>query len=254
MGDILDLLDAFDKKEEPEPQAIKPRNEKPHIVTPPQKVSKRSKQAQDFEIGTACLFDWFEQNHKNFSNIGYVKTVIKNINPKRFLLYTYIDPEGEEGERALRLEKNAHIYQVLNIPAYAMEICTNGFTILYHHKDKILKGYSDRMGLDITFCTVIEDIPVPYARTKLRRGRSKGINVPEPNREEMIRRMPLKADMEAIYLTYPMFQKLAPKDILTNQQVLGWFLKRQSEMRDTIHLVLIDEILINIFSEWRMSS
>ena len=139
------------------------------------------------------------------------------------------------------------MYQVLDLPAYAMMVLTNGFLIIYRHGDKVLKAYWTRTGLIIVFCVEVEGtILIPYARVKLKK-RGKGINVPAADSTSIIQKLTRPADIEAVILLYPQFEKFR-EDVGTNQDVLVWFTQRQAEMRDTTHLLQIDNVLISIFA------
>jgi len=243
-GDLTSMLESFET-ETPEEQSLDLESQptRPQ-VTPPQQTPSQSDQ---FNIRTMCLYDWFEVNHKILPGISHTKVSIKDVNPKRFLIYKYLDPDGETGEWAIDLIKNAHIYQVLDLPGYAMMVLTNGFLIIYRQGDKVLKAYWTRTGLVIVFCIEIEGtILVPYARVKLKK-RGKGINIPEVDSTSIIQKLTRPADIEAVILLYPQFEKFR-EGVTTNQDVLVWFTQRQAEMRDTTHLLQIDNVLISIFA------
>jgi hypothetical protein len=243
-GDLTSMLESFETETPPE-QSLDLESQPPRPqVTQPQQTPSQSDQ---FSIGTMCLYDWFEANHKNLPGISHTRVSIKDVNPKRFLIYKYLDPDGETGEWAIELVRNAHIYQVLDLPGYVLKVLTNGFMIIYRHGGRVLKAYWTRTGLIIVFCVEIEGtILVPYAKVKLKK-RGKGINIPEVNPGLIVQKLAQPADIEAVILLYPQFEKFRA-DVNTNQEVLVWFTQRQAEMRDTTHLLQIDNVLISIFA------
>jgi len=244
-GDLTSMLESFEtEKTEEEPSLDLDREPSQPQVTQPQHTPSQS---DEFTVGTICLYDWFEANHKNLPGISHTKVSIQNVNPKKFLIYKFPVPDSETGEWDIDMRRDAHIYQVLDMPGYAMMALTNGFVILYRYEDKFLKAYWTRTGLIIVFCIEVEGtILIPFARVKLKK-RGKGINVPGADSTSIIQKLTRPADIEAVMLLYPQFEKFR-EGVSTNQDVLVWFTQRQLEMRDTTHLLQIDNVLISIFA------
>lgn len=243
-GDLTTMLESFETEKTEEPSLDLEREPSQPQITQPQQTPSQS---DEFAIGTVCLYDWFEANHKNLPGITHTKVSIKDVNPKKFLIYKFPLPDSETGEWEIDMRRDAHIYQVLDMPGYAMMALTNGFMILYRYEDKFLKAYWTRTGLIIVFCVEVEGtILIPYARVKLKKA-GKGINVPEADPTSIIQKLTRPADIEAVMLLYPQFEKFR-EGINTNQDVLVWFTQRQQEMRDTTHLLQIDNVLISIFA------
>jgi hypothetical protein len=244
-GDLTSMLESFEgEKTEEEPSLDLDRQPTQPQVTQPRTTPSQSDQ---FAIGTVCLYDWFEANQRNLPGITHTKVSIKDVNPKKFLIYKFPVLDSETGEWDIDMRKDAHVYQVLDMPGYAMMALTNGFVILYRYEDKFLKAYWTRTGLIIVFCIEVEGtILIPYARVKLKK-RGKGINIPGVDSTSVIQKLARSTDIEAVMLLYPQFEKFR-EGINTNQDVLVWFTQRQLEMRDTTHLLQIDNVLISIFA------
>ena len=244
-GSLTKMLESFEG-EKPQKESLDLED---HHV-PKVKVSVPQQTPQDsdkFAIHTTTLFDWFEANHKSLTGISYPKVTMSGVKPKKYLIYKYLDPDGEPNEWGIRVIENADVYRVLDLPGHSFIVLTNGFMIVYRYGDKVLKAYYTKTGLIIVFCVEVEGILlIPYAKAKMKK-RGKGINVPDIDVNSTIQKLSMPADLEAIQLLYPQFEKFK-ESMSMNQEVLVWFTKRQTEMRDVTHLLQIDNTLISLFA------
>jgi len=200
-------------------------------------------------ISIAPLNGWFEANSAAFDNISQVKVAIRGVDSSKTLIMAVMDGQGEvdgHPSRDLQVFKNADVQPVLAIPASEMQIFNNGFKIVYPYDDIVVKCYGVRTGLICVFCNMINDFPVPYQVVKVKK-KDTSVKVVRRPAAEVIVKMPLAADLEALQLLYKQSSK-AVDELSTVESVIGWLLEKQSEVTDINHLLQIDNVIISILA------
>jgi len=207
-------------------------------------------QEEAFDIKTIALNEWFEENHEKFGNINHVKASIRGVNPSKTLIMSVlVDPTDlnpdENADRKIHVFENADDTPVLDLPGLSMDVFNNGFKILYNSNEAtFLKCYGVKTGLFVVFCNDINDQLIPYAISKLKKT-DEGINLITKDVTEIIPKLSENADLEALEIMYKQISK-DNNQLTTKQDVVDWFLKRQTEVTDVNHHLQIDNILISI--------
>ena len=212
--------------------------------------SKKKEEESKSKIGVLSLYDWFEKNKTNFSNISRVKVEAKGVNAKSNLVFAVLKGKDKDGniERELYTFKGADTFRVLDLPGIGMNIFNNGFKIVYGYDKSIaIKAYGIKTGLMISYCLNVEGKLIPYSNTKLKK-RDSGIELVEPNVPEISKRLAKTADLESVILLYKQLQK-ANHHIQTNMDLLDWFIEREKSVIDINHFLLIDKVLTYIFAK-----
>jgi hypothetical protein len=216
------------------------------------KVEKTEKkeEAKTSKIGVLSLYDWFEKNKTNFANISRVKVEAKGVNAKSNLVFAVLKGKDKDGnvERELYTFKGADTFRVLDLPGAGMNIFNNGFKIVYGYDKTIaIKAYGIKTGLMITYCMNVDGLLIPYSNTKLKK-KDAGIELVEPNVKEISKRLAKNADIESVLLLYKQLQKSNEK-IVTNMDLLKWFIEREKNVVDINHFLLIDKVLTYVFAK-----
>lgn len=218
-------------------------------VSIPDKESKKE-EVNTSKIGVISLYDWFEKNKDNFKNISRVKVEAKNVNPKRNLVFAVLKGKDKKGEieRELYTFKEADTFRVLDLASGSMNIFNNGFKIIYGYDKTIcIKAYGIKTGLMITYCMNVDGKLIPYANTKLKK-KDTGIEIIEPNIPEISKRLAENADLESVILLYKQLQKSTDR-IMSNMDLLDWFIEREKNVVDINHFLLIDKVLMYVFAK-----
>ena len=239
------------KKNEGETEA--PRFSESDLDLPSEEeVEDVAEETETFDFKTVPLNEWFEQNHEKFGNINHVKASIRGVDPSKTLIMSVlVDPTNlnpdENAERKVCVFEKADESQVLNLPGSSMDIFNNGFKVIYQLVSTptlFLKCYGVKTGLIVVFCNNINDQLIPYAITKLKKT-DEGINQVNKDITDVIPKLNENVDLEALGIMYKQISKYNDQ-FTTKQDVVDWFLKRQTEITDVNHLLQIDSILINI--------
>jgi len=189
--------------------------------------TETKKEEKKPKIGVLSLYDWFEKNKRNFSNISRVKVEAKGVNTKSNLVFAVLKGKDKDGnlERELYAFKGADTFRVLDLPGIMMNIFNNGFKIVYGYDKSIaIKAYGIKTGLMLSYCLNVEGKLIPYFNTKLKK-RDSGIELVEPNIPEISNRLAKNADLESVILLYKQLQKSNVK-IVSNMDLLNWFIER----------------------------
>ena len=126
-----------------------------------------------------------------------------------------------------------------------MDIFNNGFKIISSYSDTIfVKCYGVRTGLFVVLCNNINDQLIPYSITKIKK-RDEGLDITTRDSSEVSLKLNEEADMEALQILYKQISKRT-EDIVTKQDAVNWFLKRQAEVTDINHHLQIDDVLIHM--------
>jgi len=203
-------------------------------------------------IGITSLSNWFEANCTNFDNINQVKVAIRGVDSDETLIMAVKDSSGEKDKeghdkRNLRVYENADKHPVLNIPGATMDVYNNGFKIVYAYQENVfIKCYGVRTGLIAVFCINVEGLLIPYATTRVKK-KDTDLEVLTKNPAEIVDKLPLDADLEALQLLYKQSAK-AVEDLTTNRDVVEWMITRQAEVTDINHHLQIDGVLIDILA------
>lgn len=207
-------------------------------------------QGEVFDIKTTALNEWFEENHEKFGNINHVKASIRGVDPSKTLIMSVpVDPTNlnpdENADRKIHIFENADDTPVLDLPGLSMDVFNNGFKILYNSNEAtFLKCYGVKTGLFVVFCNEINSQLIPYAISKLKKT-DDGLNLITQDSAEVTLKLNENADLEALEIMYKQISK-SNEQLVTNQDVVDWFLKRQTEVTDVNHHLQIDNIMINI--------
>jgi len=208
-------------------------------------------QEEAFDVKTIALNEWFEENHEKFGNINHVKASIRGVDPSKTLIMSVLtnptDPNpGENADRKIHVFENADDTPVLDLPGLSMDVFNNGFKIVCNPiTATFLKCYGVKTGLFVVFCNDINNQLIPYAVNKLKKT-DEGINLVGKNPvETTLKKLNENADLEALEIMYKQIGK-GNEQLITNQDVVDWFLKRQTEVTDVNHHLQIDNIIINI--------
>ncbi len=214
----------------------------------PTDTKSKEEENKSSRIGVVSLYDWFEKNKDKF--IGHIKKVkveSKDVNQKRNLAFSVLVGKEGSSERDLFIIKPADQIKVLDLPGVGMNIYNNGFRILYDVGNSIiLKAYGIKTGLILTYCLNVDGMLIPYASTKLKK-KDPGIEIIEPNVQDIGRRLGLNADLESAILLYKQLQKTDEK-IVSNMDLLKWFISRERGVVDINHFLLIDKVLMFVFA------
>jgi|ADurb_Leu_01_Slu_FD_contig_121_78258_length_28057_multi_3_in_0_out_0_25 hypothetical protein len=210
--------------------------------------TKKKEEEKTSRIGVISLYDWFEKNKEKFiSHIKKVKVESKDVNQKRNLAFSVLVGKEGSSERDLFIIKPADQIKVLDLPGVGMNIYNNGFRILYDVGNSIiLKAYGIKTGLIITYCLNVDGMLIPYASTKLKK-KDPGLEIVEPNVQEIGRRLGLNTDLESAILLYKQLQK-SDERIVSNMDLLKWFISRERGVVDINHFLLIDKVLMFVFA------
>jgi len=212
--------------------------------------TETKKEEKKPKIGVLSLYDWFEKNKGNFSNISRVKVEAKGVNTKSNLVFAVLKGKDKDGnlERELYAFKGADTFRVLDLPGIMMNIFNNGFKIVYGYDKSIaIKAYGIKTGLMLSYCLNVEGKLIPYFNTKLKK-RDSGIELVEPNIPEISNRLAKNADLESVILLYKQLQKSNVK-IVSNMDLLNWFIEREKSVIDINHFLLIDKVLAYVFTK-----
>lgn len=199
-------------------------------------------------IRSTTLSTWFDANVERFANISPVRLQIRGVDPAKTLVVAVTgDPNDQDeagnAKRNLEFIKNADTQPVLDLPADAMDIYSNGFRITYTQGDVQIKGYGTKTGLEITFCKMVNGLAIPYAMTKLKK-KDTGLDVPDaPDTIEGW--LQQNADTEALSITYRQSSKVL-EELTNNQSVATYLCGRQAEIKDINHHVQIDKVFLTL--------
>jgi len=213
-------------------------------------TGEEDSQEKAFDIKTVTLNKWFEENHGKFGNINHVKASIRGVDPSKTLIMSVLvnpaDPNpNEKAERRVHVFENADETIVLRAPGLSMDVFNNGFKIIYNPTlSTFLKCYGVKTGLFVVFCNEINNQLIPYSIKKLK-NTDEGVDLAIKDASEVTPKLGENADLEALGIMYKQISK-HNEQLTTNQDVVDWFLKRQTEVTDVNHHLQIDNILINI--------
>jgi hypothetical protein len=228
----------------------KPVEDNIEISTSKVEKTEKKEEAKKSKIGVLSLYDWFEKNKGNFSNISRVKVEAKGVNAKSNLVFAVLKGKDKDGniERELYTFKGADTFRVLDLPGVGMNIFNNGFKIIYSYDKSIaIKAYGIKTGLMISYCLNVEGKLIPYSNTKLKK-KDSGLDLIEPNIPEISKRLAKNTDLESVILLYKQLQKSNEK-IVTNMDLLNWFIERERNVVDINHFLLIDKVLAYVFAK-----
>ncbi len=197
-----------------------------------------------YDVRTASLFEWFERNQERLYPIKHVKLSVEDVNPDKNLVVS-VPISSQVPERRLRIFENADDILVLDLPGLSMDIFSNGFKIVCSYSDTIsAKCYGVRTGLFVVLCNNINNQLIPYSIIKIKK-RDEGLNITTRDSSEILLRLNEEVDIEALKILYEQISKRT-ESIVTKQDAVNWFLKRQAEVTDINHHLQIDDVLIHI--------
>lgn len=198
----------------------------------------------DYDVKTTPLFRWFEQNHERLYPIKHVKLSVEGVNSDKNLVVS-VPISDRDPERRLCVFENADDILVLELIGLSMDIFNNGFKIVSSYNDTVfIKSYGVRTGLFVVLCNNINDRLIPYSVTKMKK-RDEGLNITTRDSSEILLKLNEEVDMESLQILYKQISKRT-EEIVTKQDAVNWFLKRQAEVTDINHHLQIDDVLIHI--------
>lgn len=205
----------------------------------------------EFDISVLSLTEWFENNHRNFPNVNPVKVAIRGHDSSKTLIFSVLDPKGEETEDGhikveLEMIKGTDEFNVLDLPGIEMDVYSNGFKIIYNYENYVLKCYGVRTGLIVIYCINHNGNLLPYAEGKLGK-KDEGIDIVHPDTGAIRTKLSEDLDIEDLQLMYKQVQKCL-EEFPTKQATLEWMNKRQTTVRDINHLLQIDRVLMWLVS------
>jgi len=202
-------------------------------------------------ISVLSFPEWFEKNNDKFPNVRQIKLSVRGVDPMKNMMFSVADPLGGidsngDDKRELFLIKNADKYVVLNLKTIAMDMYNNGFKIIYATKTKdiFLKCYGTRTGLEVVHCININNILIPFFRSKLKKRDTSIIHV-TLNKSTIENILPKEVDKEALQIMYRQLTKCV-NNVETNQDMVNWFDERSKTVVDLNHFIQIDDVIISL--------
>jgi len=238
--------------ETPNEEVEMPSDVETQVVEESNSVPPQQTQQNSFDIPTIMFSDWYYKNKENFNQDEIKDLPVKSsdIIPGEYIVFKMLHHSGdilESGEyrKGLALMKDCHEAPVLdlkglNIIAYKSDI----FQIIYETSDPtvFIKFYG-LAAKQAVFCKLINDSLVPYAVKKLKK-KDIGIEMIQPP-EDIEEKLSQDSNMEDIIIRYKQIEK-SQEGLITNQDVINYFMEKVKGVIDINHLLQIDNVIISI--------
>ncbi len=230
------------------------KEQAPAPVSEPEEAPavEETNEPEGFDVNSIALSEWFEDNHKIFDNVNYVKSNIIGVDPTETLIFAVKDRNGEKDEegndrRHIETFKGANMHPVLDVPGLYMDVFGNGFVIGYGFDQGLfVKCYGVRTGLLVMYCARVDDMMIPFASHKMKK-KDQGLNLTFPDIQTMTANLQAPLDSEGLQIQYRQVQKYMD-NINTKTDAIKWLLAKASEVTDINHLLQIDNVIIWMIS------
>ncbi len=241
---ILEMIKDF------KPEKKEPKKEEPVVEEQKNEVILTATVA---DVGVTSLNRFFESNKEKFApEIKQTNMAVSGIDKDEILVLTTPDPKGgtlKDGteKRVLHTFRDVSRVPVLDLEPVKFNIYKNGrFRIIHYAGNRIfLKSYGVLTGLIISHCVQVGNILIPYCRNKLKK-KEKIIHTIPVNISAIERNLADAADIETVRLKYTQFNKIDYSGFKTTLDIVNWFQSKDSEINDTNHLILIDDVIMKI--------
>jgi len=202
------------------------------------------------------LVNWvatYVEDLKNNCNVTLVQFAVSDVDSTNQVgfkgpnLKGLLDQDGNV-KKEIFLIKDANEIKVIDLGVSEIQFFKNElFKIIHPISNNVyIKEYSTKTGPIIYFCVNIDGNLIPYYRNRMKRKDEDGIFI-EPNLDTIKEKLDGPIDLEALQLLYK--QSIKVKDKLTDMKTtIDWLLKRQKSAIDINHQILIDSVILSLFS------
>ena len=242
-----DLMTLIKQGVKEEPIIISKPSEElvpPLKTVEPQEVMEEVAQTES-EFPLVSLSAWWAEHYKLIQNIRVPTVHMLDVDSEDNIIITVPKAKEEPGRR-VRVIERCLTKQVVNLPPVTFDIFDHDvFRIIHSCGNNIfIKSYTSKTGTINIFYLSYNNELIPYARERSKKN-SKSVKVFSPNFRAIEEKLNQSADVQKIFLLYKQIEKQMDL-IKTNMEAVTWLNSRQNGVIDVNHLILLDDVIINI--------
>lgn len=207
------------------------------------------KQEPKIAIPIISLTEWMKRYKSELpegSDIKAVMAGVKGVDSDEYLFFSVPHPKGgfsTDGSkrRELLIFRNANKVPALDLPVSEISIYGSGFRMVHPFNNYRLKSYGGKASLVVSMSNLNL---IPYYITKIKNNNAVLFKENEINIDERLNEL---ANKETVKMLYKVIANCENWSMMrTNKDMCDYFLNLQKDIRDNLHHVKLDNIMIGL--------
>jgi len=209
------------------------------------------RQEPKIAIPIISLTEWMKRHKTELPEGSDIKTVtagIKGVDSDEYLFFSVPHPKGgfaTDGNirRELLIFRNANKIPTLDLPVSEISIYGSGFRMIHPFNNYRLKSYGGKANLVISMA---DENLIPYYIIKIKNNNAVLFKENEININEKLNELASREIVKMLYKVIENYENWP--NMSTNGDMCNYFLNLQKEIRDNLHHIKLDNIMIGLIT------